>query len=147
MNKRRNRGGAMSRIAQHVSICVCVEPFEELVVNSCLHQQPRASKTHLTRVIEHHRGLLGGKIEISIVEHNERAFTTELCSERNEILGRRNSDDLARFRRAGEADSAHRGVVHQRRANLFANALHHVEHPWRHASPHTQIGKQRHRQR
>ncbi len=89
MDERRDRRRLVAWVAEHVGVDGAVEALEELARRRLLHEQSRARHAVLAGVVVLERRLLGGRVEIGVREHEERALAAELGGEGHEVPRRR----------------------------------------------------------
>jgi hypothetical protein len=85
VDHRRDRGGRVERVPEHVVVDVAVEPLQELVTHRRLDEQAGAGEAHLTTVVVLPGCLRGGGLEVGVGEHDERPLPAELGRERHEV--------------------------------------------------------------
>ena len=103
------------------------EALDESVTDRVLDEESGARETHLTAVVEHHRGLRGGGVEVGVLEDDEGPLATQLGGERREIPRGRLANDPSGLGRTGEGDPSHARIVHERPARFLAQTLDEVE--------------------
>ena len=103
------------------------EKLHERVVDIVLYQEAGAGEADLAAVVEHDGGLLGGGVEVGVVQDNEGTLAAEFGGEGNEVLGGFLANNATSLGRSGEGDATNAGIAHQRSANFFAQALHDIE--------------------
>src|SRR5436305_1239723 len=92
-----DRGGVIARVTEHMLICGSLEALQELVSDAFLHKQPRAGEAHLTGVVILPGRLARRRIDVGILENEERALAAQLARERHEVLGCRDADVTRRL--------------------------------------------------
>jgi hypothetical protein len=143
VDHRRDRRPVVARVAEHVRVGGGVEAREELVGHRLLDEQSRAAQAHLARVVVLQRGLRRRRIQVGVLEDQERVLAAELGGERHDVLRRGHADVPRGLGRARERHAADERMRHERRAGLLADALHDVEHAGRQAGLAGELGEQR----
>ena len=110
VDQRRDGGVVVARVAEHVLVGEAVEQLEELLGDRLLDEQARPGEAHLAGVVVLSRRLARSRLEVAVVEDEQRAFAAELAGERDDVLRRRDADVTRGLGRARERDAAHAGV-------------------------------------
>ena len=92
VDERRDRRRGVARVAEHVRVRVAAEALQERLADRLLDEQPRAGEADLAGVVVLARGLLGGRVEVGVGEHDQRALAAELARERDEVAGGGHAD-------------------------------------------------------
>ena len=85
MDQRRDRRRLVARVAQHVLVREPVKQLQEAVGDGLLDEQARAREAHLAGVVVLAGGLAGGRLEVTVVEHDQRALAAQLAGERHDV--------------------------------------------------------------
>src|SRR5690606_10838820 len=124
----------VERIARLQRAGTLHELLDDLVVHRLVHQQPRARRARLPRVVGGPRGRGADRgVDVRVVENDVGALAAQLERNLLQRAGRLARDDLAHGGRARERDLVDVGMPHQRSARHLAEAGHHVEHARRQA--------------
>ncbi len=143
MDHRRDRRRVVARVAQHVLVGEPVEELEERLAHRLLHEQARAGEADLPRVVVLPGRLAGRRLEVAVLEDEERPLPAELARERRDVARGSNTDRAGGLGRARERDPPHVRVLDERSAHLLADPLHDVEHPRRKARLGREVGEER----
>ena len=128
VDQRRDGGGVVARVAEHVLVREAVEELEERLADALLHQQARAGEAHLAGVVVLPGGLARRRLEVGVGEDEQRPLAAELTRERDDVARGGGADVHRGLGRAGERDRAARRDGGERGADLLADPLHDVEH-------------------
>ena len=147
VDERRHRRVVVARIAEDVLVGEAVEELEELLGDGLLHEDARTGEADLACVVELPGRLPRRRLEVAVVEHEQRPLAAELAGEGDDVLRGGDADMPGRLGRAGERDASHAGMRDEGGADLLADPLHDVEDAGREARLVDEVGEQRARER
>ena len=147
MDQRRHRRVVVARVAEDVLVGETVEELEERLDDRLLHEDAGAGEADLAGVVELSRSLPRRRLEVAVLEDEQRPLAAELAGERDDVLRCGDADVPRRLRRAGERDPAHVRVRDERGPDLLADPLHDVEHARRKLRLGDEVREQRARER
>ena len=147
VDQRAVRRVGVARVADLDLGCPCFEPLQELVEDRGLDEEARAGQAHLARVVV----LVGRgrrrRVEVRVLEHDERRLAAELERHRGQVRGGVAVDRVRGGGGAGERDPVDVLVSRERCPGAGARAVDDVEHPGREAGLLGEVAEQRARQR
>ena len=122
-------GLGIERVADHAALGLLGEPFDELVVDLGLDEEPAAGRAALAAVeVDGVEGPVDGRVHVGVGEDDVGALAAQLEGRALERVGGGLLDDLGGIDVAGERDLVDVGVGNHGGAGGLAQAVDDVDH-------------------